>query len=195
VATTSPPHSEPPRKIIDKHIIWAVVLLIGFIIASGIFMVWFGLRILSHGVHAEVTESSLAGKVITVKTPVGDFRISKEQNVSDLELGLPLYPGATRLTDSRDENSVSLAFDLPDQTNLQIAVAKFDTLDPMKKVREFYKQQLGEEVSSFIQTDRNGKSFFELKRGEENKFVSLEPHNGETRIVLVRIFHGRAEPN
>ncbi len=192
---SSPPPSGPSGKPLDKNIVWAALLVIGFIIASGIFMVWFGLRLLSHGVHVKVTESSPTRKVVTVKTPMGDFKIAKEQNVSDLQLGLPFYPGAKRVQNTQDDNSVSLAFDLPDQVNLRIAVAKFDTPDPIEKVREFYKQQLGGEVTSLTETNRSGKTVFEIKYGEQKKVVSLRPQDGGTRIDLVRIFHGRAEPN
>jgi len=180
---------------VDKHIVWAIMLVVGFIIASGIFMVWFGLRILSHGVHIKVSEPSSDTKVVTVKTPVGNFKIAKEQGISDLQLGLPVYPGATRAEDSSDENSVSLAFDLPNQTNLRIAAAKFNTPDPLSKVQDFYKKQLGGETTSFSQTNRDGKVVFEMKYNEQDKVVSLSPLDGGTRIDLVRIFHGQAEPN
>jgi len=194
LATSQPP-VEPPRKPVDKHIVWAIMLVVGFIIASGIFMVWFGLRILSHGVHIKVSEPSSDTKVVTVKTPVGNFKIAKEQGISDLQLGLPVYPGATRAEDSSDENSVSLAFDLPNQTNLRIAAAKFNTPDPLSKVQDFYKKQLGGETTSFSQTNRDGKVVFEMKYNEQDKVVSLSPLDGGTRIDLVRIFHGQAEPN
>jgi hypothetical protein len=192
---TSPTPVEPPRKPLDKHVVWAILLVVGFIIASGIFMVWFGLRILSHGIHVKVTEPSSDRKVVTVKTPVGSFKIAKEQNVGDLRLGLPVYPGATKATDSRNDNSVSLSFDLPNETNLRIAAAKFDTPDAISRVQDFYKQQLGGEVTNFTQTSRDGKVVFELKYGEQDKIVSLKPQDGGTRIDLVRIFHGQAEPN
>jgi hypothetical protein len=192
---TSPTPLEPTPKPLDKHVVWAILLVIGFIIASGIFMVWFGLRILSHGVQIRVSEAGSESKVVTVRTPIGNFKIAKEQNPSDLHLGLPVYPGATRATDSRDENSVSLSFDLPNDTNLRIAAAKFNTSDSPSKVQDFYKQQLGGEVTSYTQTDRNGKVVFEMKYGEQDKVVSLTPHDGGTQIHLVRIFHGHAEPN
>ncbi|MGA8182364.1 MAG: hypothetical protein WB819_01835 [Terriglobia bacterium] len=195
ILPTSPPPAEPPRKPVDKHIVWAILLVVGFIIASGIFMVWFGLRILSHGVHIKVSEPSSDTKVVTVKTPMGNFKIAREQSVSDLHLGLPVYPGATRAEDSSNDNSVSLAFDLPNETNLRIAAAKFNTPDALSKVQEFYKKQLGGEVSSFSQTNRDGKAVFEMKYNEQDKVVSLSPHDGGTRIDLVRIFHGHAEPN
>lgn len=192
---TSPQPAGPPRKPLDKHIVWAILLVIAFIIASGVFMVWFGLRILSHGVQVRVDETGEDSKVVTVKTPVGNFKIAKEQTLSNLDLGLPIYPGATRATDSGDDNAVSVNFDLPDETNLRIAAAKFNTADSLIKVQEFYKQQLGGQTTSFTQTDRKGKVVFEMKYGEQDKVVSLSPHDGGTQIHLVRIFHGHAEPN
>lgn len=194
MATSLPP-VEPPRKPLDKHMVWAVLLVIGFIIASGVFMIWFGLRILSHGIHVQVAESSPENKVVTVRTPLGDFKIARQEDVNDLQLGLPIYPGATREADSHDNNSVSLSFDLPNEANLRIAAAKFTTSDPINKVQDFYKQQLGGEVTSFSHTDNHGKIVFEMKYGSQDKVVSLTPDGGGTQIALVRIFHGTAEPN
>lgn len=194
MATSLPP-LEPARKPVDKHFVWAVLLVIGFIIASGIFMVWFGLRILSHGIKVNVSEPGSDMKVVTVKTPMGNFKIAREQGASDLHLGLPLYPGATRAEDSNDDDSVSLAFELPNETNLRIAAAKFNTPDVLSRVQEFYKKRLGGEVSSFSQTNRDGKVFFEINSNEQDKVVSLSPQDGGTRITLVRIFHSHAEPN
>ena len=192
---TSPASVGPPRKPLDKHVVWAILLVIAFIIASGIFMVWFGLRILSHSIHVQVAETNQDRKVVTVKTPLGNMQIAKDQDAGELELGLPTYPGATRATDSSDDNSVSVTFNLPNETNLRIAAAKFNTSDPVSKVETFYKQQLGHETTSFTRTDTDGKIVFEIESGEQHKIVSLKPHDGGTRIGLVRIFHGQAEPN
>lgn len=192
---TSPPPGNPARKPVDKHFVWAILLVIGFIIASGIFMVWFGLRILSHGIKVNVSEPGSDTKVVTVRTPMGNFKIAREQSAGDLHLGLPLYPGATRAEDSSDGNSLSLTFDLPNESNLRIAAEKFNTPDELSKVQEFYKMQLGDEVASFSQSNRAGKVVLEIKSNDQDKIVSLSPHDGGTRITLVCIFHGRAEPN
>ncbi|HEX5410340.1 MAG TPA: hypothetical protein VFZ27_00600 [Terriglobia bacterium] len=187
--------TDPPRKSVDKHIVWAILLVVAFIIVSGVIMVWFGLRIVSHGVQVKVSETGADGRVATVKTPVGNFKISKAAISSDLDLGLPVYPGARRETDSDDDNSVSINFDLPNETNLRIAAAKFSTPDSLGKVQKFYKQRLGGEITSFTHADSDGKIVFEIKHGEQEKILSLASHGGATEIHLVRIFHGRAEPN
>lgn len=192
---TSPQPAAPPRKPVDKHVIWAILLVIAFIIVSGILMVWFGLRIVSHSVQVKVNETGPDSRVATVKTPIGDFKITKAPTSSDLDLGLPIYPGATRETDSDDDNSLSLNFDLPNETNLRIAAAKFNTPDLLSKVQEFYKQRLAGEITSFTHADHDAKVVFEVKDGEQDKIVSLASHDGGTEIHLVRIFHGHAEPN
>lgn len=194
MGSSLPPSAPSPKQPRNRHLVWAVVLTIGFITASGIIMVWFGLRLLSRSVHVKVTESTPNRKVLTVKTPMGDFKIAREQNINEFQLGLPVYPGAVRAKDAEDD-SVSLSFGLPDRMNLRVAVAKYDTPDPVEKVRTFYRQQLGGEVTSITRTDRGGKTVFEMKHGEQDKVVTLRPHQGGTRIDLVRIFHGRAEPN
>ncbi|HET9176867.1 MAG TPA: hypothetical protein VFQ24_00740 [Terriglobia bacterium] len=192
---TSPQPTVPPRKPVDKHVIWAILLVIAFIIVSGIFMVWFGLRIVSHAVRVRVNETGADSRVATVKTPIGEFKITKAPASSDLDLGLPVYPGATRAADSSDNNSFSLNFDLPNEANLRVAAAKFNTPDALSKVQEFYRQQLGGEITSFTGADRNGKVIFEIKHGEQDKVVTLASRGGGTEIHLVRIFHGRDEPN
>ncbi len=193
--STAQPPVPPARKPLDKHLVWAVVLLIVFIVASGVFMIWFGLSILSHAVHVKVTENGSNRKEVLVKTPVGNVEITRDQNVNNLELGLPIYPGATRAVDSNDDNSVSLTLGLPGQTNLRVAAAKFDTLDPVSKVEEYYKNELSREKVNFTEKKPGDKVVFEIDDGEQHKVVSLKPHDGGTRIDLVRVYHGRAEPN
>lgn len=191
---SSPQPVQPPRKP-ERHILRAALLVIALIVACGIFMVWLGLCIVSRSVHVKVAETRPDRKVVTVKTPVGDFKITKGRSVGDFQLGLPVYPGATRQADSGDDNSVSISFDLPDQTDLRIAAAKFTTPDAISKVQAFYRQQLGGDVTTFTRTDRNGKVVFEIKYGEQRKIVSLRPRDGGTQIKLVRIFKGHDEPN
>lgn len=191
----APPPSMPPKQPPDRNMVWAAVLIVGFIIAAAFFMVWLGLRILSHGVHVKVTENTPNSKVVTVKTPVGNLKIAKEENISDLRLGLPIYPGATRERVGNSNDSVSLTFNLPSQVNLRVAVAKFDTPDPIEKVRKYYKQQLGAEVTSITQTNSAGKTVFEIKYSDQDKVVKLTPRNGGTHIELVRFFSENGEPN
>lgn len=190
----STPPAEPPRKPLDRHIVWAIVLTMAFIIASGIFMVVFGLRILTRSLHVKGGINP-ALQMVTVKTPTSDFKVSMVQNSSAVQLGLPIYPGATRVKDSQKDYSVSLTFDLSNSPNLRVAFAKFNTPDPIAKVREFYKQQLAGKAVTAAETDRNGNPVFEIKYGEQDKVVSLKPHVGGTQIALARIFHRGAEPN
>lgn len=193
--SSTPPPSGPPSQLPERRMIGTAMLIVGLIIAAAIGVVWFGFHLLSNHVYVKVNETSPNTKVVTVKTPVGNFKIAREENISDLRLGLPIYPGSIRERVTGDDDSVALTFNLPQQVNLRVAVAKFDTRDPIDKVREFYKQQLGGEVTSLRETSPNGKIVFEIKYGEQDKVVTLKPRDGGTHIVLVRIFHGEGEPN
>lgn len=192
---SSPPPSGPPAQPPERRMVGTAMLIVGLIIAAAILVVWFGFHLLTNRVHVKVTESTPNTKVVTVKTPLGDFKIAKEENISDLRLGLPIYPGAIRERLTSDDNSIALTFNLPQQVNLRVAVAKFDTPAPIEKVREFYKQQLGGEVTSLTEKNPTGKTVFEIKYGQQDKIVTLRPRDGGTHIELVRIFHGYGEPN
>lgn len=191
----APPPSMPPKQPSDRNMVRAAVLIVGFIIAAAFFLVWLGLRILSHHVYVKVTEKAPNSRVVTVKTPVGNLKIAREKDISDLQLGLPIYPGATRERVGGNNDSVSVSFNLPSQVDLRVAVAKFDTSDPIEKVREFYKQQLGGEVTSFARSTSSGKTVFEIQYGDQKKVVKLTRRNGGTHIELVRFFRGNGEPN
>lgn len=191
----APPPSMPPKQPPDRNMVWAAVLIVGFIIAAAFFMVWLGLRILSRGVHVKVTENTPNSKVVTIKTPVGNLKVAREKDISDLQLGLPIYPGATRERVGSGNDSVSITFNLPSEVNLRVAVARFDTSDPMEKVRDFYKQRLGGEVTSITRTTSSGKTVFEIQYGDQEKVVKLTPRDGGTHIELVRFFKENGEPN
>lgn len=194
MGSTLPP-PRPPGQLPERRMIGTAMIIVGLIIGTAIGVVWFGFHLLSNHVYIRVTETTPNTKVVTVKTPVGNFKIAREENISDLRLGLPIYPGSIRERVTSDDDSIALTFNLPQQVNLRVAVAKFDTHDPIGKVREFYKQQLGGEVTSLRETSSDGKTVFEIKYGEQDKVVTLHPRDGGTHIVLVRIFNGNGEPN
>lgn len=192
---SSPPPSGPPIEPPERRMVGTAMVIVGLIIAVAIAVVWFGFHLLSNHVYVKVTERTPNSKVVTVKTPVGDFKIARERNISDLQIGLPIYPGAMRERVTGNNDSIAVSFSLPQQVNLRVAVAKFDTPDPIAKVRQFYKQQLGGEVTSLSRTGDDGKTVFEIKYGQQDKVVILKPRDGGTHIELVRFFHGYGEPN
>ena len=89
---TSPTAPQPPEPPRSSH--WVAIALLSLaliIVVSGI-TILLGLRFLSHNLNLSVHET---GKGVDIKTPVGSFDVRKE--VSEAQLGLPIYPGSERL--------------------------------------------------------------------------------------------------
>jgi hypothetical protein len=180
----------PPPTRTGSHILTIALLLLALIIVVSVATVWVGLRFLARGVSVNVQERDAGRKEVSIKTPVGSMEVS--QDVNEARLGLPIYPGAERL---RDQDSANLNFSFGSEAGLRLVVAKFETPDPPEKVRDFYKQRLGGEVTRFVEKDSEGKTVFEIKRRGQEKIVALESRGGGTRIALVRVNHGPSEVN
>jgi len=187
-----PPHgpAAPPPPRTGSHIVVIVLLLLALIIVVSVATVWVGLRFITRGVSVNVQDGDSGRKEVSIKTPVGSMEVS--QDVDESRLGLPIYPGAQRL---KDQDSANVNFSFGGETGLRLVVAKFETPDPLGKVRDFYKQRLGGDVTRFVEKDSEGKTVFEIKRSGQEKVVALESRGGGTRIALVRVNHGPTEAN
>src|SRR5579875_265524 len=108
-------------------------------------------------------------------------------------LGLPLYPGAHRVEDDHDSAQVRMNF--PGEQSLNVLAAKFETSDPLDKVRAFYQDQLSSQTTRFTEKNSEGSMVFEIKQGHQEKIVALKNTGSGTRISMVRILHGAEEAN
>jgi hypothetical protein len=166
-----------------------VLLALALIVVVAVLAVWTGLRFLSRSVQVHVEEGAGGKKEIAITTPVGSLDIQGE--VNEARLGLPLYPGAMRVK----KNGATVNIDLPGDESVRVAAATFETPDRLEKVKAFYKQRLGSDVTKFTERGPEGKAVFEIKRGGEEKVVALREGSGGTRIELARVTHGPAEAN
>jgi hypothetical protein len=180
----APRAPEPPRS---SH--WVAIALLSLalvVIVSGV-TILLGLRFLSRGLDLSIHET---GKGVDIKTPVGSFDVRKE--VSEGQLGLPIYPGSERL---HENGGATISFGLPERDNVRILAAKYTTSDPPEKVRDFYKQQLGNEVTKLTQKDNHGQTVFEIKKPKDEKIVAVRPREEGSEISLVRIVESKGETN
>ena len=99
--STNPQFPRPPEPLRPpgsrSHIVIISVLILAVIVLASGIAVWVGLRVLSHAVHVQVEESGTGKKEVSIKTPLGSLEVNKDLNESSL--GLPIYPGATRVKD------------------------------------------------------------------------------------------------
>jgi hypothetical protein len=180
----APRAPDPPRS---SH--WVAIALLSLalvVVVSGI-TILLGLRFLSRGLDLSIHDT---GKGVDIKTPVGSFDVRKE--VSEAQLGLPIYPGAERL---HENGGATISFGLPERNNVRILAAKYTTSDPPDKVRDFYKQQLGNEVTKFRERDNEGQTVFEIKKPKDEKIVAVRPREEGSQISLVRILESNGETN
>jgi hypothetical protein len=162
----------------------ALIVLVGGI------AVWGGLHFLSNAVHVQVQQDGGGKKEVSIKTPMGSIEVNKD--VNEASLGLPIYPGATRLM---EHGSATVNLDIADQAKLRVLAGKFETPDSVDKVRDFYHARLGDQVTKFKEKDEEGKTVFEIKRDKQNKIVALKTNGDKTVIELVRVSEGSTEAN
>jgi hypothetical protein len=164
-----------------------VLLLLALIVVVSGIVIWGGLHYLARGVQVHVNEAK-SGKQVSVQTPIGSLEVKKD--VNEAQLGLPIYPGATRL---KDEDSATINMNFGGEQGVHVVVAKFETIDDLDKVRGFYQDRVGGDVTKFTERDNEGKTVFEIKRKNQERIISLKSTGGGTRIELVRVDHGREE--
>ena len=114
------------------------------------------------------------------------------KDVDEALLGLPIYPGATRL---KEKGSATVNFKIMDEAKLQVLAGKFETSDSVDKVRAFYHDRLGDQVTKYKERDEQGKTVFEMKHDKQDKVVALKNNGDKTVIELVCVSEGSQEAN
>lgn len=184
------PPMNPPRRP-THHAILIALAILGLIVVVGVLAIFMGLRALSHSFS--VHERNVAGnKEVTIQTPAGNIEVHKNAQVDATSLGLPVYPGAQRV---EDDDSARVRVNLPGQQTLGVIAAKFQTPDPIEKVRDFYQNQLGNRVTKFTAKSSTGEMVFEIKSEDQEKIVALKNSGNGTRISMIHILHGAHEVN
>lgn len=187
-AAIQPPRPPAPPRT-GSHVVAIVLLSLGLIVLVAGLSVWFGVKFLAQNVKVSVDDSE-GRKEVSIRTPIGSLEVKPQ--VDETRIGLPVYPGATRVEKGE---SATISVDLPDEKRLRVLAAQYSTTDALDKVREFYKEQLGSRVTKFVDRTPDGKTLFEIKSGSEEKLVSLKRENDDTQISLVRIIHSEGSAN
>lgn len=187
---TPPAPPVPPKSAIN--IVLIVVLILGIIVTGAIFAVWTGLRLISHNVHVSVSEGVNGKKQVSIQTPAGNVEVRKDTGIKEARLGLPIYPGAKPVD---EDNSAAVSIGVPGHEHVGVVAAKFETSDPLEKVRDFYNHRLSGEVTKFTERNSEGKMVFEIKHGGLERIVALHEEDGKTRIELVRVGASSGQAN
>jgi len=187
-----PPHppAPPPPVGSHSHLVAIALLFLALVVLIAGVAVWGGLRFLSRTVHIQVDQGGGNKKEVSIKTPLGSLEVNHE--LSETSLGLPIYPGATRL---KDNDSATVNINIANATKVRVLAGKFETPDSVEKVAAFYHDRLGDQVTKFKERDQEGKTVFEIKHDRLDKVVALKNDGGMTIIELVHVAEGAAEGN
>lgn len=182
----------PPRRPQSNHGVLIALLVLALIVVCAVGALIYGVRIISQNVSV----SRNGDHQVSVKTPVGNFGVSQGAEADPALIGLPLYPGAQRMHD----DSANVQMDFPGGNNNQgvavgVLAAKFSTSDPLDKVADYYRNQLGGEITKTTRDNGGEKITFEIKRQNLEKIVALKNTVSGTEIALVRVRHGNEEAN
>ena len=189
--TPQPPRPPvPPQPARSGNIVAIALLVLALIILVSGIALWTGLRFLSQNLRMRVEERGGGNKEVSIHTPVGSIEV--HHDVNEESLGLPIYPGATRVKD-KDSAAVNLGFG--GEASVQVLAAKFETSDSLERVKAFYKEHLRTEVTKFTDHGSDGKTTFEIKSHNLEKVVALEGAGSGTLIKLVRVSFGKNESN
>jgi hypothetical protein len=183
-----PAPAQPPGS--RSNFVAIALLLLALIVLIGGISIWAGLRFLSNAVHVDVEQEGGRKKEVSIKTPVGSLEVNPELN--EPSLGLPIYPGATRI---KEHGSATVNLDIADEAKLRVLAGKFETSDSVDKVRAFYHGRLGDQVTKFKERDEERKTVFEIKHDKQDKVVALKSEGDKTVIELVRVSEGQSEAN
>ena len=188
---------QPPRPPVPpqpagsrSHIVLIVVLVLALIVLIGGVAVVGGLRFLSSAVHVQTAQGGNGEKEIFIRTPLGSLEVN--HSVDEASLGLPIYPGATRI---KDHDSATVNFRIAEDTRIRVLAGKFQTPDSVDKVCAFYRDRLGDQVTKYTEKTAEGKTVFEIKHDKQQRVVALKSEGDQTVIELVRVSEGREEAN
>jgi len=183
-----PAPPQPPGS--RSNLVAIALLLLALIVLVGGIGMWVGLRLVSNAVHIQVAQKGNGNKEVSIKTPLGSLEVNED--VNEASLGLPIYPGATRI---KEHGSATVNIDIADEEKVRVLAGKFETSDSFDKVRAFYHDRLGDQVTKFKERDEEGKTVFEIKHDKQVRVVALKSSGDMTVIELVRVSEGRPEGN
>lgn len=133
--------------------------------------------------HVRVSAGDGGRDSATVETPFGTIRVHDHSRFDIGHFGVPLYPGAARVHNSRA--LASLHFDLGDlHKDLSFSAAEYRTSDSVERVTDFYRSEL----PHWLISERNdGCMHLSFTKGGYKRIIAIREQDGETRIALASV--------
>lgn len=164
-ATPPPPAGSGSPVVKILLIVIAVVVFVGVAFAA---LIGIGVWRASKALHMDKK-----GDTFSITTPSGTITSGGHSSISEVDLGVPIYPGATR-----GEGSMNLK-----TPNGSLVSSNFNTSDSPSKVVDFYKGKLGENAST---VESGSSTMITLADNNANKvLVTVSSDGGQTKILIM----------
>ena len=166
----APPPVPPPQGTSALKIILIIVgVFVGIGILSGA-VILFGVWKVGRSVKVDPRSSDR----LSITTPMGNMTMGTQKEVSEAEVGVPLYPNA-----KRQEGNLQFS-----TSEGSMATYVFKTSDSPAQVIEFYRGKLGSKTS-FVETPDGG-MITSAKDEKEGFMITVGRDGSETSIAIVR---------
>lgn len=176
VAPATAPTAKPTAAPGGTSAVKIVLIIVGVFVGLGILgamALGLGLWRLSRTVDVDRSGG------VTISTPTGKVSVGAPQApVTEADLGVPLYPGA-----KQQEGALQIA---SEEGSMHTYV--FKTSDSPQQVMAFYREKLGMEAASYVETPEGG-MITSAKGKKEGFWITVGQDEGET---VITIMHGRS---
>jgi hypothetical protein len=151
-----------------------ILIVVAVVVGAGILASILATFVFWRATHAVHVNSR--GDGVTLSTKDGSITTGSAANVSEADLGVPIYPGATRR-----EGGVNIR-----SGSKSMVTAVFTTSDSLGKVVDFYKDKMGTS-SSFAQSG-DGAVLSSSDNDKQGVMVTVgkDSSNGTTTITILR---------
>lgn len=167
-AAAAPAAKKGPNVVMIVLIIVGVLVVIGgVVVVSGL---WFASRVVS---NVEVDGS---GEAVRVRTPAGTVSVGGAAAVSEDDLGVPLYPGANH----KPEGSWTV-----ETGEGRSGYYLFTTGDRPAEVVAFYREKLGDRISSVFESGEGAIISVDVK-DNSGVVITVGTDEGKTSIAIHR---------
>jgi hypothetical protein len=149
-----------------------ILIVVGALVGLGIISLMFFVFFMSRVFHV-----NQRGNTVTVSTPGGTVTSGSGTNISDADLGVPIYPGAARREGGMTING----------PNGSMVTVVYSTTDPVDKVVDFYKGKVGGNAS--VITTGTGAVISSSDQNKNGVIITIGADNsssGGTKIAIMR---------
>ena len=134
------------------------------------------------------TADGAHGTDVAIDTPAGRLNIRARDRMNPDIVGVPIYPGARPTDNTGGANFEWTPRDGSRDKNLYVVGGEFRTRDSVRKVVEFYRNEL---PNVMIVSERGEWTRLEYRDGGIKRIISVSDDDGETRIGVASV-GGRA---